>query len=227
MEAKINDGSINVVDYDQTVRADSTLEKIRSLPPLYGADGVLNAASASSENDGAALGMYMAKEKARKLGLVPMCTIREMEHVACDPGRMGHSAIKSTKKVLDRVGLSPKDIQVWQCNEAFATVPLALCKELGVDPQKMNVNGCACSVGHAIGASGMRVLGTAAFEMNRTGARYGLATICGGWGQGTAVVLERETYWDGRRAWEKGGVPTPARYPYTDPFPGFSPDVMS
>jgi acetyl-CoA acetyltransferase family protein len=226
MEAKLSDATIKVVDYDQTVRADSTLEKIRSLPPLYGADGVLNAASASSENDGAAFGVYMAKDKAKELGLVPMCTIVEMEHVACDPGLMGFSAIKSTRKVLDRAGMSVKDISVWQCNEAFATVPLALCKDLGVDHEKMNVNGCACSVGHAIGASGMRVLGTAAYEMNRVGAKYGLATICGGWGQGTAVILEREEYWDGQRAWQKGGIPTPARYPYTDPFPGFSAQVL-
>jgi len=222
MEAKLNDGTISVVDYDQTVRGDSTLEKIRSLPPLYGADGVLNAASASSENDGAAFGVYMAKDKAKELGLVPMCTIVDLEHVACDPGLMGSSAIKSTRKVLDRAGMAVKDIEVWQCNEAFATVPLALCKDLGVDHRKMNVNGCACSVGHAIGASGMRVLGTAAYEMNRVGAKYGLATICGGWGQGTAVILEREEYWDGHRAWQKGGRPTPARYPYSDPFPGFS-----
>ena len=227
MEAKLTDGTIKVVDYDQTVRGDSTLEKIRSLPPLYGADGVLNAASASSENDGAAFGVYMAKDKAKELGLVPMGTIVEMEHVACDPGLMGMSAIKATRGALNRAGLSAKDIGVWQCNEAFATVPLALCKDLGVDHEKMNVNGCACSVGHAIGASGMRVLGTAAYEMNRKGAKYGLGTICGGWGQGTAVILEREAYWDGRRAWEKGGVPTPARYPYTDLFPGFNAEVLA
>jgi len=159
--------------------------------------------------------------------LVPMGTIVEMEHVACDPGLMGMSAIKATRGALNRAGLSAKDIEVWQCNEAFATVPLALCKDLGVDHEKMNVNGCACSVGHAIGASGMRVLGTAAYEMNRRGAKYGLGTICGGWGQGTAVILEREDYWNGRRPWEKGGIPTPARYPYTDPFPGFSAEVLA
>ena len=227
MAAKLTDGTIKVVDYDQTVRADSTLEKIRSLPPLYGVDGVLNAASASSENDGAAFGVYMAKDRAKELGLVPICTIVEMEHVACDPGLMGFSAIKATRKALDRSGLSVNDIGVWQCNEAFATVPLALCKDLGVDHDKMNVNGCACSVGHAIGASGMRVLGTAAYEMNRRQAKFGLATICGGWGQGTAVIIEGEEYWDGRRAWEKGGIPTPAKYPYTDPFPGFSAEVLA
>jgi len=227
MEAKLIDGSIRVVDYDQTVRPESTLEKIRSLPPLYGADGVLNAASASAENDGAAFGVYIAKDTARELELVPMCTIREIEHVACDPGIMGYSAIKATRKVLERASLSADDIEVWQCNEAFATVPLALCKDLGIDPEKVNVNGCACSVGHAIGASGIRVLGTTAYEMNRRGSKLGLATICGGWGQGTAVILEREDYWDGRRAWQKGGVPTPARYPYTEPFPGFSPGVLA
>ena len=227
MEAKLANGTIEVVDYDETVRADSTIEKIRSLPPLYGAGGVVTAASASAENDAAALGVYMAKEKAKELGLVPMCTLKEMAHVACDPGKMGYSAIKSTRKALDRSGLSVGDIEVWQTNEAFATIPLVLCKDLGVDPDKVNVNGCACSIGHAIGASGIRVLGTAAYEMNRTGARYGCSSICGGWGQGTAVIMEREEYWDGRRAWEKGGVPTPARYPYTDPFPGFSPESMA
>jgi acetyl-CoA C-acetyltransferase len=221
MEAKTAGGTIQTVDYDETVRPDSSIEKIRSLPPLYSADGVITAASASTENDAAAFGVYMSKEKAEELGLVPMCTIKEMAHVACEPGLMGYSAIKATRKALERSNLSVDEIDVWQSNEAFVTVPLALCKDLGIDPDKVNVNGCACCIGHAIGASGMRVLGTTAYEINRTGSRYSCASICGGWGQGTAVIIEREDYRDGRRAWELGGVPTPARYPYTDPFPGF------
>ena len=226
MEAKTAGGTIQTVDYDETVRPDSSIEKIRSLPPLYSADGVITAASASTENDAAAFGVYMSKEKAKELGLVPMCTIKEMAHVACEPGLMGYSAIKATRKALERSNLSVDEIDVWQSNEAFVTVPLALCKDLGINPEKVNVNGCACCIGHAIGASGMRVLGTTAYEINRTGSRYGCASICGGWGQGTAVIMEREDYRDGRRAWELGGVPTPARYPYTDPFPGFPPEVL-
>jgi len=226
MEAKTAGGTIQTVDYDETVRPDSSIEKIRSLPPLYSADGVITAASASTENDAAAFGVYMSKEKAKELGLVPMCTIKEMAHVACDPALMGYSAIKATRKALERSKLLVDEIDVWQSNEAFVTVPLALCKDLGIDPEKVNVNGCACCIGHAIGASGMRVLGTTAYEINRTGSRYGCASICGGWGQGTAVIMEREDYRDGRRAWELGGAPTPARYPYTDPFPGFPPEVL-
>jgi acetyl-CoA acetyltransferase family protein len=227
MEAKLSDGTIKVVDYDETVRPDSTIEKIRSLPSIYSADGVITAASASTENDAAAFGVFMSKEEAKELGLVPLCTIKEIAHAACDPAIMGYSAIKATRKALEGSNLSADDIDVWQSNEAFATVPMALCKDLGVDPDKMNVNGCACCIGHAIGASGMRVLGTAAYEMNRTGSRYGCASICGGWGQGTAIIVEREDYWDGRHAWKLGGVPTPAKYPYTDPFPGFPPDVTA
>jgi acetyl-CoA C-acetyltransferase len=189
-----------VIDYDQDVRADSTIEKIRTLPPVYKPDGKVNAASSSKESDGGSMSMLMSKDKAKELGLKPMVTIRSLAVAGCDPAIMGYSAYLSSKKALERTGVSAKDIDLWETNEAFAVVPLALIKELGVDPEKVNVNGGACCIGHAVGASGIRMLGTLAHEMNRRGSRYGVASICGGMGQGTAMVVEREEYWDGRAA---------------------------
>ena len=200
-EGKFADGTVKMVDYDEDVRPDSTIEKVRSLPALYKENGTVTAASSSKQSDGAGAGVFMPKEKARELGLVPMVTVRSIGWAACDPKTMGYSATLASKQALERSGLSAGDIDLWETNEAFAVVPLVLIKELGIDPEKMNVNGDALCIGHAIGASGIRVVGTLAHEMNRRGSRHGLASICGGFGQGTAMVVEREEYWDGHRAW--------------------------
>ena len=201
MEGKYADGTVKTVDYDEDVRPDTTIEKLRSLPSLYKEDGTVTAASSSKQSDGAGAGVFMPKEKARELGLVPMVTVRSIGWAACDPKIMGYSATLASKQALERSGLSAGDIALWETNEAFAVVPLVLIKELGIDPEKMNVNGDALCIGHAIGASGIRVVGTLAHEMNRRGSRYGMASICGGFGQGTAMLVEREEYWDGHRAW--------------------------
>jgi acetyl-CoA C-acetyltransferase len=194
------DGTTIIADYDQDVRPDSSIDKIRNLPPVYKPDGKTNAASSSKESDGGSMAMFMAKEKAKELGLKPMVTVRSIAVAGCDPAIMGYSAYLASKKALERVGKSPADIDLWESNEAFAVVPLALVKEFKIDPDKMNVNGGACCIGHAVGASGIRMLGTLAHEMNRRGSRWGVASICGGMGQGTAMVVEREDYWDGRSA---------------------------
>ncbi|UCG84495.1 MAG: thiolase family protein [Dehalococcoidia bacterium] len=198
IEVKTPEGNVEVVDYDQDVRPDSNIEKIRTLPPVYKPDGKVNAASSSKESDGASMALLMLKEKALKLGLKPMVTIRSVAVAGCDPAIMGYSAYLASKKALERAGISPNDVDLWETNEAFAVVPIALIKEFKVDPEKMNVNGGACCIGHAVGASGIRMLGTLAHEMNRRGSRYGVASICGGMGQGTAIVVEREDYGDGR-----------------------------
>ena len=143
----------------------------------------------------------MSKDKARELGLVPMVTVKSIAWVGCDPAIMGYSATLSATQAVERAGLKPSDIDIWESNAAFAVVPLTQIKVMGIDPEKMNVNGDACCIGHPIGASGIRMVGTMSHEMNRRGARYGCASICGGFGQGTAMVVEREEYWDGRRAW--------------------------
>jgi len=200
VEGKLPNGTVKLVDYDQDVRPDSTIEKIRSLPPVYKPDGKLTAASSSKESDGGSAAMFMSKEKAKGLGLRPMVTVRSIAWVGCDPMIVGYSAYLASKKALERAGLSAKDIDLWETNEAFAVVPLVLIKEFGIDPERMNVNGGACCIGHAVGASGVRMVGTLAHEMNRQGARYGLASICGGMGQGTAMLVEREDYWKGHCA---------------------------
>ena len=200
VEVKLPDGTSELFDYDQCVKADSTIEKIRSLPPIYRSDGRLNAASCSKEVDGAAAAMFMAKEKARELGLKPMVTIRSMSWSGIDPGIAPYGVCPVSKEALERAGLSAGDIDLWEINEAFAVVPLVLIKDLGIDPERVNVNGGACSIGHPVGASGIWLLGTMAHEMNRRNARYGLASIPGGVGQATAVLVEREKYWKGRAA---------------------------
>jgi acetyl-CoA C-acetyltransferase len=200
VEGTLPDGTVKLIDYDQGVRSDSKLEKIRSLPPIYKPGGTVCAASTSGENDGAAVGIFMSKEKAKKSGLVPMVTIRSMAWVGLDPAIMGYGAVVASKKALKRAGLTIDQIDLVEVNEAFAVLPVMQIKEMGIDPEKMNVNGGAVCIGHPVGASGMRVLGTLAHEMNRRKARYGLAAICGAWGAGAATVVEREDYWEGKRS---------------------------
>jgi acetyl-CoA acetyltransferase family protein len=200
VEGTLPDGTVKLIDYDQGVKPDSRLEKIRTLPPLYKADGTICAASTSGENDGAAVGIFMSKEKVKALGLVPMVTIKSMAWIGVDPALMGYGAVAASKKALKRAGLTVDQIDLVEVNEAFSVLPLLHVKDMGVDPEKLNVNGGAVCIGHPVGASGMRVLGTLAHEMNRRKARYGLAAICGAWGAGAATVVEREDYWEGRRS---------------------------
>ena len=200
MEANLPDGTVGIVDYDQGIRPSSNLDKIRTLPPIYKPDGMICAASTSGENDGAAVTILMSKDKAKELGLVPMVTIKSIAWVGVDPSIMGYGAVVASKKALERANLSVNDIDLVEVNEAFATLPLVQIKDMGIDPEKVNVNGGALCIGHPTGVSGMRILGTLAHEMNRRGSRYGLATICGGWGAGVATIVERETYWEGRRS---------------------------
>jgi len=200
IQIKTPDGKTKVADYDQCVRADSTIEKIRSLPLVYRPDGKINAASCSKEVDGAAVALFMSKEKARDLGLKPMATIRSMAWSGINPKIAPYGACMVAKKALERAGLSAQDIDLWEINEAFAVVPMVIIKEMGVDPEKVNVNGGACCIGHPVGATGAFLMGNLAYEMNRRKSRYGLASVPGGAGQGTAVLLEREEYWNGRSA---------------------------
>lgn len=200
VEMKLSDGTSALFDYDQCVKADSTIEKICSLPPIYKPEGKLNAASCSKEVDGAAAAMFMSKDKAKELGLKPMVTIRSMTWAGINPKIAPCGVCSVSKKALERAGLTVDDIDLWETNEAFAVVPLVLIKELGIDPERVNVNGGACCIGHPVGASGIWLLGTMAHEMNRRNSRYGLASIPGGAGQATAILVERERYWKGRPA---------------------------
>lgn len=202
VEGELLDGTKKLIDADQGPRADSTLEKISSLPtPFKPVGGRINAASSSGTADGAAAVMLMSKDKAKEFGLKPLATIRAMAVAACDPTIMGYSVVPATKKALNQAGLFLDDMELIEVNEAFALIPIVFMREFGVrDAERINVNGGACALGHPVGASGARLVGTLAYEMLRRGNRWGLAAICGGYGQGGATILEREDYWEGRYA---------------------------
>lgn len=199
VEALDAQGKEFMLDYDQGPRADTTYEKVAKLPtPFQPGDGTISAASASGTADGAAVCMVMSKEMARKKGLKPFATIRAMAVAGCDPTIMGWSVVPATRKALALQKMKLDRIELIEINEAFACVPLVFIKEFGMDPEKaraiINVNGGACAIGHPVGATGARLIGHLAYEMNRRGNRWGLATICGGYGQGGTTILEREDY---------------------------------
>ncbi len=187
------DGTTAPIDYDQGPRPDTTLEKISSLMPIYRPDGRISAATASGQADGAAVCLLMSRERARSLGLTPLARIHTIATGACAPTDLIYSAIPATHRALERSGLGMRDLDVIEVNEAFACAPLALMREFKMPDRsadKINVNGGACAIGHPVGASGARLVGTLAMEMRRRQAHCGLATICGGMGQGAATILE-------------------------------------
>jgi acetyl-CoA acetyltransferase family protein len=180
------------VEDDQGPRPDTTYEKIAALAPVYRPNGRISAATSSGQADGAAVCMLMSAEAATRRGLVPLARIHTIAAGACAPTDLIYSAIPATRRALDRAGLRLDDMAVIEINEAFACAPLALMREFGfADASRVNPNGGACALGHPVGASGARLVGTTALELGRRGGRYGLATICGGMGQGAATILER------------------------------------
>ncbi len=189
-------GNEFTLDYDQGPRANSSYEKASTLPtPFMPEGGTITAASASGTADGAAVCMVMSKEMAREKGLKPFATIRAIGVAGCDPTIMGYCVVPATKKALKMWGKDIQNIELIEINEAFACVPIVFMKEFEMgSPEIINVNGGACAIGHPVGATGARITGTLAYEMNRRKNRYGLATICGGYGQGGTTILEREDY---------------------------------
>jgi acetyl-CoA acetyltransferase family protein len=186
-----NDAVVSVRD-DQGPRADTSYEKIAALPPVYRPDGRITAATSSGQADGAAMCLLMSVDTAARRGLTPLARLHTIAAGACAPTDLIYSAIPATRRALDRAGLRLDDMAVIEVNEAFACAPLALMHELGFDDaSRVNPNGGACALGHPVGASGARLVGTAALELGRRRGRYALATICGGMGQGAATILER------------------------------------
>ena len=187
------DGRPAMIDRDQGPRRDTSLEKIAALQPIYRPDGRITAAASSGQADGAAVCLVASRRAAEQRGLRPLARIHTLGLGACDPRDLIYSAIPATHKALERSGLEMRDMEVIEINEAFACAPIALMREFEMphgDSDRINVNGGACALGHPVGASGARLVGTLALEMRRRGARYGLATICGGMGQGAATILE-------------------------------------
>ena len=180
-----------VVDTDEYPKFGAAIEKLAKLKPAFKKDGTVTAGNASGINDGAAMFVVMAKEKAEELGFDILATVKSYASAALVPAIMGYGPVPSSKKALDKAGLKVEDIDLIEANEAFAAQSLAVAKDLKFDMDKVNVNGGAIALGHPIGGSGARILVTLIHEMIKRDAKKGLATLCIGGGQGTAVVVER------------------------------------
>ena len=181
-----------VFDTDEYPKFGSTMEKMAKLRPAFKKDGMVTAANASGINDSGAALLVMSKEKADELGLKPLVKITSYASAGVDPSIMGIGPVPSSKKALEKAGLTIDDMDLIEANEAFAAQSLAVGKDLGIDPSKLNVNGGAIALGHPIGASGARILISLIFEMQkRPEAKRGLATLCIGGGMGTALVVEK------------------------------------
>lgn len=178
-------------DTDEFPRFGITAEGLAKLKPAFKKDGTVTAGNASGINDGAAMLVVMSREKADKLGLKPLAAIKSYASAGVDPSIMGYGPVPAVRAALDKAGLSIKDIDLVESNEAFAAQAVCVCKELGLDPEKTNVNGGAIALGHPIGASGARILTTLLYEMQKRDSKYGLATLCIGGGMGTALIVER------------------------------------
>ena len=177
---------------DEHLTRGSSMEKVAKLKPAFKKDGgVVTAANASGINDSGAAVVVMSAEKAEELGIKPLCKIVSYASGGVDPSIMGVGPVPASKKALEKAGLTIEDIDLVEANEAFAAQSLAVRKELGLDPEKTNVNGGAIALGHPIGASGCRILVTLIYEMMKRDSKRGLATLCIGGGMGTSLIVER------------------------------------
>ncbi len=178
-------------DTDEYPRAGTTADALSKLKPAFSKDGTVTAGNASGLNDGAAAVTVMSAEEAKKRGLKPLARIVSWAQAGVDPAIMGTGPIPASRLALKKAGWSVADLDLIEANEAFAAQALAVCNDLGFDPAKVNVNGGAIALGHPIGASGARVLVTLLHELQKTGGKKGLATLCIGGGMGIAMCVER------------------------------------
>ncbi len=179
-----------VVDQDEYIRHGATLDSVSGLRPAFTKDGSVTAANASGINDGAAAVVLMSADEAKKRGLKPLARIASWANAGVDPEIMGTGPIPASRKALEKAGWSVADLDLVESNEAFAAQSICVVRDLGLDPEKVNVNGGAIAIGHPIGASGARILTTLVHEMKRSGAKKGLATLCVGGGMGVALCVE-------------------------------------
>ena len=187
---KTRKGEITV-DHDEYIRKGATLDQMQKLRPAFNKEGTVTAANASGINDGAAGVLVMSKATADKKGIEPLATVKSYATAALDPSIMGVGPIFASRKALEKAGWNVEDLDLVEANEAFAAQALAVNKDMGWDPDIVNVNGGAIAIGHPIGASGARILNTLLFEMKRSDLKKGLATLCIGGGMGIAMCFER------------------------------------
>jgi acetyl-CoA acyltransferase len=181
-----------VFDTDEGVRADTTLEALGKLRPAFSVTGSVTPGNSSPLNDGASAVVLMSKEKAKSLGLAPLATFRSFAVAGVPPELMGIGPVEAIPKALKFAGLNLNQIDLFELNEAFASQALYICRTLGLEMDKVNVNGGAIALGHALGNSGARLTTTLMHAMKRQNARYGIVSMCIGFGMGAAGVFERE-----------------------------------
>ena len=184
------DGSVMTVEADQAVRSDASAEGMAQLRPVFKKNGSIHPGNASPLNAGATALVLMDRETAEAKGIKPMARIVSIGFAGVEPNIMGTGPVPSSQRALDAAGLEASDIDYWEINEAFAVVALYAIKELGIDPDKVNVKGGAIAIGHPLGATGGRLVGTLARILQQEGGRYGCATMCVGAGQGVAMIIE-------------------------------------
>ena len=180
-----------IVDQDEYIRQGANLEAMAKMRPAFTKDGSVTAANASGLNDGAAGALLMSADEAEKRGIEPLARIASYATAGLDPSIMGVGPIHASRKALEKAGWKAEDLDLVEANEAFAAQACAVNKDMGWNPEVVNVNGGAIAIGHPIGASGARILNTLLFEMKRREAKKGLATLCIGGGMGVAMCLER------------------------------------
>ena len=182
--------SVNGVEADEAPRADTSLEKLASLKPVFDPEGTTTAGNAPGVNDGAGALVVTSEEFAQKRGLEILATIVSSAYIADEYAYLARTPAKAAAKALEKAGKTIDDVERVEINEAFSSVTVNSVKMLGADPEKVNVNGGAVALGHPVGASGARILGTLIYELRRNGGGLGLAAICSGGGQGDALLLE-------------------------------------
>jgi len=191
VDVPTEDGGTEPMTVDEGIRAGTTLEKLATLNPVFQDDGVVTAGNSSQISDGAAAVLIMSEEKAKELDLTPKARFVQFAIAGVDPVMMLTGPIPATHKVLDKAGLTMDDIDLFEVNEAFASVVAAWRREHDADLSKVNVNGGAMALGHPLGASGAKLLTTLVHELERRGGRYGLQTMCEGGGMANALIIER------------------------------------
>ncbi|MCI0571848.1 MAG: acetyl-CoA C-acyltransferase [Myxococcaceae bacterium] len=185
-------GAPRVFDTDEHCRPGTTVETLAGLKPAFKEGGVIHAGNSSGIVDGAAAVLVASAEKARSLGLRPRARVVSTAVAGSDPVLMLTGPIPSTRKALARAGLDVKDIDLWEINEAFAPIPIVVAQELGIPPERVNVNGGAIALGHPLGATGAVLLGTLLNELERRDLRYGAVTLCIGYGMGVTTIIDRK-----------------------------------
>jgi len=192
MELRVETGGgEKIIDVDQSIRRETNMEQLRKLQPAFKEGGIITAGNSSPLNAGASLVLLMSEDKVKEHGLKPMAKIVSFGWAGVDPSVMGKGPVPASKKALDNAGMTADEVDLWEINEAFAVVVLYAMRELKLDPGRVNVHGGAIAIGHPLGASGARLLGTLARQLKQTGKECGMATLCVGGGQGFATLIQK------------------------------------